>query len=219
MKNLLISLLALTFCALAAQAQAPKVGWFIAPEVGGMFHEDHVGRVVGTSFGLTFFQNRLKVGVLGYGRSGPINPREFQVEAANGQTYRGSSTLTLRADHGIIGLLVAPTFKVGKVALDIPLVIGNMGAGFYFEGEDRNTPDGQRVSVWEDRMMDGRDAGFSILYEGGLRAFWPVKAEDIALGAGLHYSLTPGWSTYYDPEGGFYNQRLRFSLVVQFQSR
>ncbi len=202
-------------------AQAPeksKVGWFISPEVGGILHSDHLGNTVGASFGVKLWQNRLKVGILGYGRSGPINPQEFTVETSTGESYRGSNVLRLRADHGAFGLMIAPSFSLRKIHMDIPIVLGQLGAGFYLLGEDRNTPDGRRVSEWENQLMDGRDAGFANMLEVGVRAFVPLSNEHISLGAGLHYTMAPGWETYYDPSGDFYNNRLRFSLIVNFES-
>lgn len=206
---------------IVAQDATPKakVGWFVSPEVGGIFHPDHVGLTVGASMGVKLFKDHLKVGIQAYSRSGPINGQEFFVEASNGQVYRGSSTLRLRADHASFGVFLAPGFSIKKVQLDFPIAAGILGAGFYFTGDDRKTPDGARVSVWEDKLMDGRDAGFSPWIEFGARVFFPLKNEHIALGAGLHYTLAPGWSSYYDPVGNFYNNNLRFSLIVQFESK
>lgn len=217
MKQILIFLLSAlvgTGSVFAQSSDSPKVGWFIAPEAGVIFQEGHLGRTVGTSLGVSLFRNHLKLGIQGYGRSGPINPQEFFVEAHNGQTYKGSSTLRLRADHGTFGLFIAPTFQVGKVEVDIPVALGQLGGGFYLTGEDRNTPDGRRVSEWENQLMDGRDASFSGWAEFGVRGFIPLNSRHVSLGAGLHYTVAPGWSTYYNPSGDFYNNRLRFSLVL-----
>jgi len=212
-----ILIIGFAFFTLAVSAQK-KIGWFITPEVGTMFHEDHVGKTVGASFGIQVWQKRLKIGIHTYGRSGPINSKTFTVDAANGQTYKGSSTLTVRADHLAFGLIVAPTFNVNNWQLDVPINFGTMGAGFYFAGEDRNTPDGERVSVWENRLMDERDAGFGTWIEVGIRAIVPTKNEHIQWGAGVHYLMTPGWETYFDPSGDFYNNTLRASLFINFQS-
>lgn len=224
MKKLLIIFIALfVFQNLDAQSEAEtkkrKVGWFISPEVGGIFHGDHLGRTMGTSFGIKLFKNRLKAGVQFYNRSGPINPTEFTIEASGGQTYKGSSTLTLRADHGASGIFIAPTFNIGNVSIDVPIAFGTVGAGFYFTGEDRNTPDGRRVSEWENQLMDEMDAGVGSWLEVGTRVFIPTKNEHVSFGAGLHYTMTPGWETYVSPDGGFYNNRLRFSFVVNFESK
>jgi hypothetical protein len=203
----------------AQEKKASKIGWFISPEIGGIFHGDHLGLTVGASLGIKLFNDHLKLGIQGYGRPGPINAQEFFIEASDGQTYKGNSTLRLRADHGFFGLFLAPSFSIKKIQLDFPVTVGMLGGGFYFTGDDRKTPDGDRVSVWENKLMDGRDAGFGLGVDIGARVFFPLKNEHISLGAGLHYTIAPTWETYYDPTGNFYNNRLRFSLVVLFESK
>jgi hypothetical protein len=183
-----------------------------------MFLEDHVGNSVGASFGMKLWKNRLKIGINAYGRSGPINPQTFTVEAYNGQIYKGSSTLTLRADYGTIGLMIAPTFKVKNIEIDVPISYGMGGGGFYLVGDDRNTPDGARVSEWENKLMNGEDAASGSWLEFGVRGFFPTKIKGIQVGAGVHYSMVQGWKTYYEPGGEFYNNKFRSSLFVNFGS-
>ena len=199
-------------------SKSNKIGWFITPEIGAMFLEDHVGNSVGASFGMKLWKNRLKIGINAYGRSGPINPQTFTVEAYNGQIYKGSSTLTLRADYGTIGLVIAPTFKVKNIEIDVPISYGVGGGGFYLVGDDRNTPDGARVSEWENKLMNGEDAASGSWLEFGVRGFFPTKIKGIQVGAGVHYSMVQGWKTYYEPGGEFYNNKFRSSLFVNFGS-
>jgi hypothetical protein len=220
-KNVLTLTVALSAVFTTNAQDVPKsnqIGWFITPEVGVMFLEDHVGNSVGASFGMKLWKNRLKIGINAYGRSGPINPKTFTVEAYNGQIYKGSSTLTLRADYGTIGLMIAPTFKVKNVEIDVPVSYGMGGGGFYLVGDDRNTPDGVRVSEWENKLMNGEDAASGSWMEFGVRGFFPSKINGIQVGAGVHYSIVQGWKTYYDPSGEFYNNKLRASLFVNFGS-
>lgn len=205
---------------LAAPSTTPrKMGWFLTPEVGAIFHGDHLGKTLGAALGISIWKHRLKVGFHIYGRPGPINGQTFQVEAANGQTYKGNSTLTLRGDHGAFGLLLAPTFSLGNWEFDIPITLGNLGGGFYLFGKDRETPDGARVSEWENKLMDSADADFSNFMEFGLRAFAPLKTKGMRIGAGLHYTLAPDWTTYYDPSGELYHNKLRLSLLVHFAGK
>ena len=218
MKNIILLFLSGLFVTSSAYSQSNKIGWFITPEVGGMILENEVGKTVGASLGFKAWKNRLKLGIYTYGRPGPINSQTYTVEASNGQSYKGSTTLTVRADQLSFGLLIAPTFKLKNWNFDIPLNIGTMGAGFYFAGDDRITPDGDRVSVWENKMMDEKDAGFGTYLEAGVRTFIPSKNENIQYGVGLHFTTVQGWSTYYDPSGDFYNNKLRFSLFVNFGS-
>ena len=135
MKKNIITIIIAMSAILTIKAQevskSNKIGWFITPEIGAMFLEDHIGNSVGASFGMKVWQNRLKIGINAYGRSGPINPKTFTIEAYNGQTYKGSSTLTLRADYGTIGLMIAPTFKIKNVEIDVPISYGMGGGGFY----------------------------------------------------------------------------------------
>jgi hypothetical protein len=215
-----ISLALLSIISLNAQdsLRTKKIGWFITPEIGAMFLEDHVGNTVGASFGMKVWKNRLKIGINAYGRSGPINPKTFTVEAYNGQTYKGSSTLKLRADYGTIGIMIAPTFKLKNVEIDVPISYGMGGGGFYLVGDDRNTPDGARVSEWENKLMNGEDAASGSWLEFGVRGFFPTKIKGIQFGAGVHYSMVQGWKTFYDPTGEFYNNKFRASLFMNFGS-
>ena len=222
MKKNILTLIFVLSVVISIKAQdvsrSNKTGWFITPEIGAMFLEDHIGNSVGASFGMKLWQNRLKIGVNAYGRSGPINPKTFKVEAYNGQIYKGSSTLTLRADYGTIGLMIAPTFKVKNIEIDVPISYGMGGGGFYLVGDDRNTPDGARVSEWENKLMNGEDAASGSWLEFGVRGFFPTKIEGIQVGAGVHYSMVQGWKTYYDPSGEFYSNKFRASLFVNFGS-
>jgi hypothetical protein len=222
MKKNLLTIAFVVSAALSAKAQndlkTAKAGWFITPEAGSMFLEDHIGNTVGASFGIKAWKNRLKIGIHAYGRSGPINPKTFVIEAHDGKTYKESSTVNVRADWSTVGVLVAPTFKIKKIEIDVPISYGLGAGGFYLFGDDRNTPDGARVSVWENKLMNGEDASAGSWLELGVRGFFPTKIKGIQFGAGIHYTMIQGWKTYYDPGGEFYNNKLRASLLVNFGS-
>ena len=220
MKKILVAILffAGIGSAIAQETSVPKIGWFVTPEVGLMFLESHIGNTFGTSFGIKLFKNRIKIGIMSYGRSGPTNPATFEVTPINNQTYKGQSTLKMRADWGVFGLMVAPTFKIKNVEIDVPLSFGGGAGGFYLAGDDRITPDGARVSVWENKLFDGKDAGFGTMAEVGVRAFLPTKINGMSFGAGVHYTTISGWKTYYDPTGDFFNNKLRASVFINFGS-
>lgn len=221
MKTILAVVYLLLATSLHAQDQKTKptkIGWFVTPEVGTMFLDDHIGKTVGTSLGVKIWKNRLKVGAFVYGRSGPINGATFAAVLPEGVTYKGQSRLNLRGDHGMFGLLVAPVFRLKAVEIDVPIMVGVFGAGFYLSGDDRKTPDGARVSEWENKLFAGRDAAFVNAMEVGLRAFIPTKIKGVRVGAGLHYIMARGVETYYDPAGDSFNNRLRASLSVNFGS-
>jgi hypothetical protein len=128
--------------------------------------------------------------------------------------------VNLRADHGSFGLFIAPGFRLpgSKIEVDVPLMLGMLGGGFYLSGSDRNTPDRRRVSEWENELFEGKDAGFAPTIEAGLRALISTRNPGIKWGVGLHYITTQGWQTYYNLSGDFYNNKLRASLFVQFGS-
>jgi hypothetical protein len=220
-KLFLLGAFAFAFSA-SVQAQNSEktslIGWFITSETGVLFLEDHTGNSVGASFGIKVWKNRLKLGIHAYGRSGPINPKTFTIEAHDGQSYKGSSTLTLRADWSTVGVLIAPTFKIKKMEIDVPIYYGLGAGGFYLFGDDRNTPDGARVSAWENKLMNGEDASAGSWLELGVRGFFPTRIKGIQVGAGIHCTMIQGWTTFYDPSGEFYNNKLRASLLVNFGS-
>jgi hypothetical protein len=223
MKNLIIAIILITisnntFAQEPSTFKGAKIGWFITPEVGTMFLKNHVGKSVGFAFGFKLWKERLKVGFISYGRSGPINRATFNTKFYNNQTYRGKSTTDVRADWGTFGLLLAPTFKIKKISIDVPIMLGGGAGGFYLFGDDRITPDGDRVSVWENKLFNGEDAGFGGLAEIGARVFLPTKIKGITYCAGLHYTITSGWKTNVDPSGNFYNNKLRASLFLNFGS-
>jgi hypothetical protein len=202
------------------KSSTSKVGWYIAPEMSAMFLDSHVGKALGFQMGLQFFKDRLKVGYFIYARSGPINNETFTTDLQEGVTYKGKSQLQLRADHGAFGLMIAPSFKLpnSKIEIDVPIMIGSVAAGFYLADDDRKTPDGRRVSEWENELFDEQDASFGGLTEFGVRAFFPTKNPSVKIGIGIQYTLVSDLKTYYDPNGDFYNNKFRTSLLIQFGS-
>lgn len=207
-------LLCLTGSLMAQDSQA-RISWFVAPEASAMLLDNHVGRTIGFQAGIGLWQDRLRVGFFFYGRSGPINPHTETLTLTAATAYKGQTSLQLRADHGAFGLMIAPQFSLGKWTLDVPLMVGGMGAGFYLTGDNRYTPDGRRVSEWEDQLLEDADAGGGLLLEGGIRARVPIaKAGGIELGAGIHYSQT---LNYFSTLGGtdYYNAP-RISLFMMF---
>lgn len=224
MKNLIITGAFLLIGISISAQEAPKnhkIGWFLTPEYSTMFLKDHVGNAVGFSMGLKLFKDHLKVGYYNYGRSGPVNSFTVNAPLQPGKTYKGKSSIDLRADHGAFGLMIAPSFTLKKsnVEIDFPINVGSLGAGFYLSGEDRKTPDGRRVSEWENELFDGKDAAFAGMLEFGVRAFVPTKINGLQWGLGVHYTTVQDWTTYADPSGDFYNNKLRASIFVNFGSK
>ena len=159
----------------ADRNRAPTIGGFVTLEWRALALAGHLSHGPGLSAGITLWDGRLRVGLAGFGRPGPINPETFDVTPAGGQTYKGQEQISLRSDGAFFGLLLesewpvpgAPQWRV------IPSVtVGNAGFGFYLTGDDRETPDGRRVSAWEDELQDGKDAGVALGIEPGVRIAW-----------------------------------------------
>lgn len=168
--------------------ESPKVRWYFTPEFSGMIHDNHLGRAVGFQTGVSLFKERLQVGFVYVGRSGPINPHTETLDLPEGTAYKGQGTLQVRADHALTGLVISPQFRLSpSLTLDIPIIFGMLGAGFFLTDEDRLTPDGRRVSAWENELMNNMDAGFGIAFEGGLRIRKEVRTG-ISAGLGIHYA-------------------------------
>lgn len=209
--------LLLTSFSLQAQENSPKVRWFFCPEMSVMVHSNHLGLAPGFTAGASILQERLHVGFFFYGRSGPINGHTERLDLAAGQEYKGQSSINVRADHGAFGIKVAPQFPLmkGKMTLDVPVLFGQMGAGFYLFGENRKTPDGRRVSEWENELMNNSDAGFALMVEGGLRLRFRISDKDrIEAGLGLHYTQALGWETLLG--GTDYYNVPRISIFLNF---
>lgn len=189
-----------SFDATASVAPFVHLGWR-ALAIGG--HASH-----GPEFaaGVRLFDGYLRLGIGGYNRPGPLNPTRFPTESLGGVEYKGSSTLDLKSDGGVVGLLVGTQIPVTDwVAIDIPIIVGQAAFGFYLAGEDRDTPDGRRVSAWENELQDGRDASFAIGIDAGVRAAFTIESLPwLRPTVGVHYLVTPGYDAYAkDNYGGF----------------
>ncbi|MEZ4773904.1 MAG: hypothetical protein R3D00_12035 [Bacteroidia bacterium] len=214
---ILVYIFLLTSTMIFAQTETPpKAGWFFSAEAGVMFHNDDIGRTVGWTGGLLLLHNHLKVGVNYFSRSGPVNPHTFPLVLPEGVNYKGQTTLQLRSDHGAFGAMAAPVFPVGKLTLEIPVSAGFMGAGYFLTGENRITPDGRRVSEWEDELMGDTDAGFGTMLEAGVKVLYPLKNLPVSLGAGVYYTVNPGWKSYVG--GTTYYNVPRAAISIQFDT-
>lgn len=210
-----ITAILFSLSASAQTSSSPKVRWYFSPSVSTMLLDDHVGIAPGIEAGVKIWKQRLQIGIVAYNRSGPINPHTETLNLAEGQTYRGKSQLSIRADHGAIGLLVAPQFKFGRVTVDVPLIFGQVAGGFYLTGDDRITPDGRRVSEWEDELMGDTDAGAGFFVEGGIRAKVPLTPSGTVLaGLGVYYTQTLGLDTFVG--GSTYYNAPRIAAFLQF---
>ncbi|MEM7674959.1 MAG: hypothetical protein AAF449_03045, partial [Myxococcota bacterium] len=154
---------------------AATIGAFATLEWRAMAIGGHFSHGPGFSAGVRLFDGLLKIGLSGFGRPGPINPETFEITPAGGVSYKGQDRLSLRSDGAFFGLLVESElsfFGIEGLQIIPSITIGNGAFGFYLVGDDRETPDGRRVSAWEDELQDGRDAGAALGIEPGVRISW-----------------------------------------------
>ena len=204
--------------AVSAQ-RSDKLGFYLQPEYSAMFLDNHLGNAVGVNVGITTKSRKLDVGIRYYGRSGPINEhQEYALVLPDGETYKDQSTLQLGADHGYIGLEAAYNvyLKEDRLLIRFPVSLGQVGAGFYLKDSDRVTPDGRRVSEWEDELQDGTDAGFGLASEVGVHLFYqPISSVDnLRVGGGLNYTNTYGYTSFLGGDD-FYNNKLRVNVGLR----
>jgi hypothetical protein len=186
-----------------ARAEEPvapvAVGGFLDVEWRAFNVGGHVSHGPGFAAGLTLFDGALRLGVGGITRPGPWNPATFAVTLPEGESYRGKRTLDLRSDGGMFGPHVALAFEVPQVpwlAVSLPVTVGYGGFGFYLAGDDRKTPDGRRVSAWEDELFAGRDSFLGIVVDGGARLHWvPTETSWLRPYVAVHYTTVPGFET------------------------
>ena len=217
-RYIILSIIILFGRNLFSQSEQEKIGFYFQPFYSGMFLENHMGNSVGFNMGLTSKNKKWEFGIRYYGRSGPINDNQtYELVLPEGTSYKGKSILNLAADHGYGGLEIAYNLSLGSesLSLRIPLSVGQVGAGFYLLGEDRETPDGRRVNVWEDELQDGTDAGFGIASELGVQLLYQLspKMKNFKILTGAHYMNTYGYESFLGGDD-FYNNRLRVDLGI-----
>lgn len=192
-------LLALTLAVLPFTSRA-DLGVFAGVDWRTMYVADHFAHGPGAQAGVIFFGGHLKVGLSGFARPGPINPATFEVTPL--REYKGQSTLKLRSDGALFGLLVAPVFQLPgtPLSVELPVVFGQGAFGFYLHDEDRVTPDGRRVSEWENELLDGRDSFVGLGLEGGVRlALRFEQAAWVQPWVGVSVSTVFGYDTFVKP--------------------
>jgi hypothetical protein len=199
------------------EVQAPQatstprtVGGFIDLEWRLLALADHASHGPAFAAGITLFQGVLRLGVGGMSRPGPLNPAEFPVAIPGGDSYKGKERLALRSDGlmaGVHAALSIPLPFEPKLALEVPVTVGYGGFGFYLQGEDRQTPDGRRVSAWEDELFDEKDAYVGVVVDASLRLRYKLQAlPAVRPYIAISYTTVPGFETAirngYEGPGG-----------------
>ena len=196
-----------------------SIGFYFQPEYSAMFLNDHVGNAVGFGLGISSKNDKWDFGIRYYGRSGPINPKEYELVLPVGETYKGKSSIKLGHDHGFLGLEAAYNLRLknNRLMIRMPVSFGQFGAGFYLRGDDRYTPDGERTSVWEDKLQGGEDAGFGFCSEFGAQFIYQLSAknEHIHIMMGATYLNTYGYESFIGGKD-FYNNKVRASVGFRF---
>jgi hypothetical protein len=189
---------ATTSLAWAAEPERESgVGAFLDVEWRGFAIGGHMSHGPGVAAGISLWDRRLRLGLAGIGRPGPWNPATFDVTVPNGETYRGKRVLSLRSDGGMAGLHVALAWPLMQyLSLTVPATLGYGGFGFYLHGDDRNTPDGRRVSEWENELFDGQDSHLGIVLDAGLRLHWqPAASPWLKPYVAGYYTAVPNYET------------------------
>lgn len=186
--------------ALSPLVARAEIGVFAGFEWRGMYIADHLAHGPGVQAGITLLNGHLKVGLMGFMRPGQINPATFEVTLPT--EYKGQSTVRLRSDGAAIGLFVAPVFDVPgtPLSIELPVCVGQGAFGFYLTDDNRNTPDGRRVSKWENELLDGRDSSVGVSVEGGVRvALKLADAPWLRPYLGVSGSTVIGYNAFVKP--------------------
>lgn len=176
-------------------ARRGSVGAFFASEWRALGVADHASHGPGYAVGVSLFGDHLHVGLAGFNRPGPINPKTFATQPVDDQTWNGKRTLKLRSDGNFFGLQVAPCLDLGDLHLELPVTFGQAAFGFYLAGTDRDAVTGERVSAVENRLLDGRDSSFALGVELGVTMGYRATRW-FAPYVSLHYLATIGYDAF-----------------------
>jgi hypothetical protein len=166
---------------------------FVATEYRALGVAGHYSHGLGYAVGAALLGGRLRIGIAGFNRPGPLNPATFAATPVDGQMWNGQRELALRSDGNFVGLHVAPAFRVGRVRFTAPITIGQAAFGFYLHGADRAAVTGERVSDVENRLFAGKDSSFGLGVEVGATAAVPITAW-LSAYASVHYLATLGFA-------------------------
>ena len=179
--------------------EKPAVSLFINLEWRVYGLGQHVSHGPALAAGVSLLDDHLRIGLGGLARPGPFNPTTFDVTLEDGTEYRGQSTLSLRNDGMMAGLHLSYSTALPfaqALAFQVPVTFGYGGFGYYLTGDDRDTPDGRRVSEWEDELFDGRDAYIGFVLDGAVRIRYQPRALPWLMPyAGVGFTMVPGFST------------------------
>ena len=85
---------------------------------------------------------------------------------------------------------------VDWLSVELPVLVGQGAFGFYIYDDREPTPDGRRVSAWEDELLGGKDSFTGIGIDAGVRLAAKIPgAPWVQPYLGVHYFMLPGFDT------------------------
>lgn len=176
-----------------SEASRNELGYFLQLGVRTKVALDHAYPLLSGAGGVRF--GGLRVGISFAISSASLDSYRLTRVLPEGMTYRGQSQLELGfvdTHIGVYASWVIDPFDDGRVLFEIPVSVGMSGIGTPLMGEDRDTPDGDRVSTWEQMLTDGNDFLVGVGFELGVITRFRLVDEvpGFQLGAGVHYSFS-----------------------------
>ncbi len=179
------------------ESSRPRHSWFVvqSARASGLF--EHLHASLHSEVGVRIAW--LKIGIAGAFRPAPWTRHRQRYALPIDRTYKGQSSLDLGLQYGWFGVMVSPIVPLGRqshFSLELPITVGPGFVGTPLLGDDRDTPDGRRVSAWENELLDERDVSVGLVLDVGARARVQLASDlGVFLGLGLHYSAFFGITT------------------------
>lgn len=197
------------------QSPSPTYSWFLTQSVRilGTLGHTHVG--ASTEFGARL--GPIKLGILTLYRPASWSSGRIEYQLPAGRTYKGQSTLRFGEQYGTFGLFVAPRWAaLSWLSFELPVSGGIAFLGTPLMGSDRETPDGRRVSDWENELTNDADVAFGGFVELGARVrIRPFEAPWFHVAVGGHYTFLMGMSNPINEGRRLSGPSGSFSLVFE----
>lgn len=189
---------------LTATAPKPRsTTWFIEQSARVFNNLEHTHIGAETAFGRLW--RWLNVGIHTAYRPAAWSSHRKPLTLPQGETYKGKTQVGLAQQFGFAGLHIAPSYTfdaLPSLSVDVPLRLGVGFLGTPLQGDDRDTPNGERVSEIVDQLTGGEDLSMNIALDLGARLKWtPSRSLGLSLFAGAHYTDFLGYTgPFYDAQ-------------------